>query len=190
MIAPRVESVFRDLVGILDEAQVPYMVMGGFAVIHWAVERATFDVDFTISCGEKDVERLFDRLEARGYMIPDPYRKGFRVEVKGLREFKVQWYADGRPWDADFFLVSMPYQEEAFTRRVQIELLGVKTWIISAEDLILHKLYAGRLKDLADVVDILTISRVDLGYVRLWAERLKVAEQLDECLQSAGEMGP
>ena len=41
MIAPRAEEIFRDVIDALEESRVPYMVMGGFAVCHWAVERAT-----------------------------------------------------------------------------------------------------------------------------------------------------
>ena len=188
MIVPQAEKVFRDLIGILEEIRVPYMVMGGFAVCHWAVERATFDVDFTISLEDKDRTKLFDALDARGYTVPDPYRKGFTDQVKEFREFKVQWYAGGRSWDADFFLITVPYQEEAFSRRVRVRLLGLDVWLISAEDLILHKLYAGRPKDIADVVDVLSLARTDLAYIRRWAERMKVVDLLEKCQAAVGEM--
>ena len=96
MIAPQAQEVFRDLIEVLEMNHVPYMVMGGYAVCHWAIERATFDVDFTISCDETGIESLFGALDARGYSVPDQYRKGFRDKVKDFREFKVQWFAGGQ----------------------------------------------------------------------------------------------
>src|SRR5262245_59231152 len=128
MIVPQAEKVFRDLIGILEGCQVPYMVMGGFAVCHWAVERATFDVDFTLSLDDRHRARLFDALDASGYSVPEQYRKGFTDQVKEFREFKVQWFAAGRSWDAGFFLVTVPYLKEAFSRRVRVRLLGLDVW--------------------------------------------------------------
>ncbi len=61
---------------------VDHVGLGGFAVCHWAVERATFEMDFTLSLEEKDREKLFDALDARGYTVPDEYRKGFTDRVK------------------------------------------------------------------------------------------------------------
>ena len=188
MIVPQAEKVFRDLIEILEGCQIPYMVMGGFAVCHWAVERATFDVDFTLSLEEKDREKLFNSLDARGYSVPEQYRQGFTDQVKEFREFKVQWFTAGRSWDADFFLATVPYQREALSRRVRVHLFGLDVWIISAEDLILHKLYAGRPKDIADVVDVLTLAKTDLTYLRRWADEMRVTDLLGKCQAAVDEI--
>ncbi len=57
-------------------------------------------------------------------------------------------------------------------------------------DLVLHKLYAGRPKDVSDVVDVLTLAKTDPEYIRRWAERLRVADLLEKCREAAGDLEP
>lgn len=87
----------------------------------------------------------------------------------------------------DIFLVTTEYQRAAFSRRRKAKLLGKDVWAISPEGLILHTLIAGRERDLADVAEILAITRdLDLAYLRRWASVLGVASILDDRLGRAG----
>jgi hypothetical protein len=87
----------------------------------------------------------------------------------------------------DIFLVTTEYQRAAFSRRRKAKLLGKDVWAISPEGLIFHKLIAGRERDLADVAEILAITRdLDLAYLRRWAPVLGVASILDGRLGRAG----
>ncbi len=70
---------------------------------------------------------------------------------------KVQRFEERHVWDVDLFLVTTPYQRAAFARRRQVLFLGADRWMITPEDLILHKLLANRRKDLLDVEEILKI---------------------------------
>jgi len=54
---------------------------------------------------------------------------------------------------------------------------------------VLHKLYADRPEDVADVVVVLTHAQPDLDLIRDWSERLRVTHLLDRCLEAAGEIG-
>jgi hypothetical protein len=54
---------------------------------------------------------------------------------------------------------------------------------VSAEDLILLKLIAGRTRDRADIDDLLlTRAELDEPYLRRWADTLGVEAKLDEVL--------
>ena len=73
-----------------------------------------------------------------------------------------------------------------FARRQPVELNGVKTWIVSREDLILSKLVwakdSGSELQRRDVRTLLDDS-MDRAYLARWAARLGVAEALAEVEQ-------
>lgn len=82
----------------------------------------------------------------------------------------------------DLLLARTEYALEALRRRVPIQLPGVDVTIavMACEDLILHKLMAGRLIDRVDAVALLRANRptLDFAYLSRWAEDLDVAEDL------------
>jgi hypothetical protein len=109
-----------------------------------------------------------------------PLHDEFLDRLAGMQKFSVTRYAGGRELKVDLFLVTTDYQREAFLRRVRKSVNGTQAWVISPEDLILHKLIAGRERDLADVSDILVLMPdVDRAYLRRWADALGVAASLE-----------
>jgi hypothetical protein len=92
-------------------------------------------------------------------------------------------YLESRGIDIDIFLAESEYQSELMQRRVQHQVGGEAAWFVTAEDLILLKLIAGRTRDRADIDDLLLArSELDEPYLRHWAEMLGVEKQLDEVL--------
>lgn len=171
--------IAQEVTAILDELSIPYMLMGGLAVRFWAIPRPTYDVDLTILADDSQVSRLVSRLEHDGYSIPPEVAKGWRAALSGMRKITVRKFLDRDSWRIDLFLVTTEYQAEAFRRRRIAKLLGRDVWTITAEDLILHKLIAGRERDLVDVSEILQLTEaVDLPYLRQWASRLGLAPSL------------
>ncbi len=62
-----------------------------------------------------------------------------------------------------------PYEREAIGRSTAIELEGVKVHFASLEDLIIHKLVAGRPRDIEDIKGVLLRNPgVDEEYLRKW----------------------
>lgn len=73
---------------------------------------------------------------------------------------------------ADLLVAGTDYQQEAL-QRARGERLGSgeTVWVLAAEDVILHKLIAGRAQDHADIEAILAAGVVlDGGYIDRWAE--------------------
>ena len=71
-------------------------------------------------------------------------------------------------------------------------LLGVSFPVVSAEDLILLKLKAGRPTDFDDVISVIKNPRLqlDLNYLWNWADRLALQGELHYVLQAAsGQAG-
>jgi hypothetical protein len=82
-------------------------------------------------------------------------------------------------------------QEAAFARRCRVRLDGRQVWILSAADLVSHKLVAGRSKELADVPSILAVQGLPDGeYLDDWSRRLRIEDALAKALTEAGLAAP
>ncbi len=179
--------IAQEVIALLDRAGVDYMLMGGLAVRFWAIPRPTYDVDVTVAADDARAAELLTRFDAAGFEVPEEFKRGWFDTLSNMRKFTVRRFVDRDAWRVDVFLVTTEYQKAAFARRTRAKFLGSDVWTISAEDLILHKLVAGREKDLVDVNEMLALVKViDMAYLRVWAERLSVAEALEDRLKKSG----
>lgn len=66
----------------------------------------------------------------------------------------------------------MASRPKAIERAVRVELRGVAVPFATAEDLILHKLFAGRPRDLEDATEVVRRQgdQLDWEYLERWAE--------------------
>ena len=183
-----IQGILLRVLSALESIPIPYMIMGGFAVRAVGIPRPTYDADLTVEASDAALSRLFTELGADGFLIPEEFRRGFRDSLQGMAKAKVQKFEERHVWDVDLFLVTTPYPHAAFARRQKVLFLGADRWMITPEDLILHKLLANRRKDLLDVEEILKIQgSPDLAYLREWAKRLGVEDRLDPMLGEAGQ---
>jgi len=69
-------------------------------------------------------------------------------------------------------LISLPYERQAIDRAIHVDLSGVPVPFASAEDLILHKLFAGRPRDIEDAAGVVMIKgdSLDWDYLEGWVE--------------------
>jgi len=138
-----------------------FALTGGVAVGVWASPRQTRDVDV---CGVLPLEEV-DRLLA----LHDGLRSG-PGELPDLVRFRVQ------DWDVDLFVAKAPYDRQCLDRAVDVTIDGVATRIVTAEDLLVHKMMKLRtdrrrlLQDLADVRAVLQArgAKIDWSYLRSW----------------------
>jgi hypothetical protein len=176
-------AVIHDLVGLFDRLRLPYAIMGGIAVRAHGLPRPTFDVDFVLAVPRERLADLFAAIEAAGYSVPDHYRGGRVDSVGGMPLFKVRLFLEGRGIDADVFLMENDFQREVMSRRILDEVEGKPVQLITAEDLILFKLLAGRPRDLLDVKDVFFMQgQLEESYMRRWAGPLGVTDQLEQAL--------
>ncbi len=178
--------VFNRFLDELEAANVPYMVMGGWAVQVWGRPRPTYDVDFTISVSDADLRLFLQTLRAKGIIVDDAFLKGSQDHLAGFAKVQVSVFEFPDPIRVDLFLAKNDYQRAAFSRRREVNLLKRKIWVMAPEDLILHKLVAGRHKDLAAIEDILALQngpgQLDGDYLRQWGSRLSVLDAIEKLL--------
>ncbi len=136
---------FRDLILALNKHSVRYLIVGGYAVgLHYD-PRTTKDLDIFIATSDEDSARIFSALCEFGAPLAGYDQAFFARQNK-------QWYQMGRPPFRVDVLQSLDGKdfETAWSNRVQGEIFGVPTYVISREDLIDNKLASGRRVDLRD----------------------------------------
>jgi predicted nucleotidyltransferase len=176
-------DVLRQIVQLLEELQIQYVVMGGLAVRVHGIPRPTHDIDFTLAVGQSDLLQFFDRLEQQGLTVPDAYRTGWRDRVADMPLVKARLYLQGRGIDIDMFLVESQFQESLMSRRQRVVVEGINLWLVTPEDLILLKLLADRPRDRGDIGDVFFMQgQLDVDYMRRWAKELGVEEKLDQAI--------
>jgi len=183
MIMSNLADTLHSLVELLDKLSIPYAVMGGIAVRAHGVPRPTYDIDLTIVVERATLPELFACLRQIDYAIPEPYETGWVDELKGLPLLKLRRYIRDESLDVDLFLAEEDFLKQVMERRSKAEAEGRMIWLVSPEDLVLLKLLAGRPRDLGDISDVLFMQgRLDLRYMRRWANELGVAAELERRL--------
>ena len=66
------DEVTAECVALFETEGISYALMGGLAVRVYALPRATYDVDFTISLPRAELPRLNERLKKLGYSSRPP----------------------------------------------------------------------------------------------------------------------
>lgn len=161
------EKTFKEVIGRLEKAHIPYMLTGGVAVTIWGRTRSTFDIDIVIDLREKDKHKVLELFQKDFYIDEDAFEsdRTFNM-IDRVSTEKVDFYPIQ---EGDL------YEEERLNRRRTIKLLGIDVQVISPEDLILIKLQwfkqSESTRHLEDAESILKISKVDVRYIEKWAEK-------------------
>ena len=144
-------DALHKIVKKLTELQVPYSIVGGMALFHHGVRRFTEDVDILVT--KPDLKRIHEQLAGRGYLPPHRHSKHLRDTELGVR---IEFLTTGDyPGDGKEKPVAFPNPAEH-----SVSSDGVS--YINLPKLIELKLAsgmtgAGRLRDLADVLEIVKL---------------------------------
>ena len=125
-----------------------------------------------VGVGEDDVGAIVKVFESDFYIDVDDVRSA----VHSRSQFNLMHLKSGIKVDL-IIRKAAEYRQIEFARRQQVNFAGVKTWIVTKEDLILSKLDwakdSGSELQQRDVRSLMNDS-VDRAYVEQWAKRLGV----------------
>ncbi|MDI6873781.1 nucleotidyl transferase AbiEii/AbiGii toxin family protein [Candidatus Solincola sp.] len=159
----------------LDRRDIPYMVIGGQAVLLYGEPRLTRDIDITLGVGPEkaaDIVGLAGELDLR-ILVEDPLEFAGSTFVLPCREEKTGIRLD-------FIFSRSSYEEQALRRTNVVRIQDVEVKFASLEDLIIHKVIAGRPRDLEDVKVVLARNQeFDRDYVLSWLREFDRALQTD-----------
>jgi len=175
------EHALRDLIRILDSLGALHCLLGALALGAWGAPRTTQDVDVLLAVEPADRGRLLEALAAGGF---DQDRE-WAEQNPMIRDVHLRLRCG--PVAIDLMFPRDAHDHECLARRRREAIGNLSVWVISPEDLILHKLKAGRAQDFVDVLSVLHHQRsgLDQPYLSQWAARLGIQQELGYCLEQA-----
>lgn len=149
------------------------MIIGGQAVLIHGRPRMTEDVDVTLGIDVDDFERLLEVCRPLGLTAIPENPRHFAEEKRVLPT--QESHAKVR---VDFIFSITPYERQAIQRAKKVPMAGYPVRFASAEDLLIHKVFAGRAIDLEDAKEVLLRHRgqLDRAYIRKWLKMLDTSE--------------
>lgn len=176
-------AALRDLIPVLEELTIPYLVGGSFASGIHGEFRATQDIDILADFRGADVPEFICRTSP-GFFVDDVSAPQAVAEA---RSFNIIHRATA--FKVDIFTRVEAFEECQLARTVAVEAYGagLKVNVASAEDCILSKLRWYKMggctserqwNDLLGVMH-LQRERLDDAYLEKWAEKLGLANLLD-----------
>lgn len=167
-----------EVVDRFRQADVTFMVVGGFAVMAHGRPRTTADIDISVHLAFEERDRLRPLLEELGSGDLDE-----RIDPRWGKRL-VTVHPSGLDIEV-FFTHGHQLYEREFDRRVEIEVDGEPIPFISPEDLILRKLVNTKKRRGDDWQDARAVARVqgsalDLVYLREHCGPHRVCDLVDE----------
>ena len=136
---------FKEFIELLNENNVKYLVVGGYAVAFHGYPRYTKDIDIWIEISAGNAENMIKTLERFGF-------GSLNLKIEDFLE-KDQIIQLGYPPNQIDLLTTITGVtfEECYKLKIQIEIQGLKINFIDIENLKNNKRATGRLQDLADI---------------------------------------
>lgn len=137
---------FREFVASFDAHDVRYVVVRGYALAAHGLPRATGDLDVWIWVDRRNAERVLAALADFGFgalgLTAEDFTSADRVVQLGYPPYRIDILTsiDGVEFD------------EAWGRRIVVDVGGVSLPVISKADLVANKVARDRPQDRADVV--------------------------------------
>jgi len=148
----------------LDRVGIPYMVIGGQAVLLYGEPRLTKDIDITLGIGVDGLEKVKEVAKKINLkiLVDNPEEFVSRTMVLPLMDEKSNIRVD-------FIFSYSSYERQAIERAVDVKIGGVNVKFASLEDVVIHKIIAGRARDIEDVkVILLKNPNYDARYIKKW----------------------
>jgi hypothetical protein len=174
------ETLISRIAQELEHAGLPYMIIGGQAVLFYGTPRLTKDIDITLGVDTGSLDLVVQTVNAIGIeIIPEDF--GAFVE----KTYVLPTMDKESGIRIDFIFSFTPYERQAIARATPFLLESTKVMFASVEDVIIHKIFAGRPRDMEDVRSILIKNPgVDRGYVRKWLNEFEKSPEKGGLLQA------
>ncbi len=180
---------FAVVVQTLETLQLPYMVAGGFAAIFYGEPRLTIDIDIVVDVKPTHIKPLIAAFPFHDYYLSE---ESMRDSIRRRFPFNIIQTTTAAKVD----LIPLPndvFSRVAFSRRKRIVFnqTGAEAYFISAEDIVLAKLFAfektGSDKHLRDIKGILVTqwNQLNLNLIRKAADHRDLLGQFEQIYEAA-----
>lgn len=173
----------KDIQDFFEEMEWKFCFIGGISLQVWGIPRNTNDADLTLITGigneEEFLTAILDRFESRISEDPLSFFLSRRVVLINIGGVGI-----------DISLGALEFEELAVERSTYHEFLpDIVLKVCSPEDLIVFKAFANRLKDWADIDNILSVQTdLDWGYVDKYLAPLVEIKEEPEILATLNKI--
>jgi predicted nucleotidyltransferase len=158
------ERLLKKIALQLKKASIPYMVIGGQAVLLYGEPRLTRDIDITLGMGADGLDEIKKIIGIIGLKSLVQKEKEFVG-----RNMVLPTIDENSGIRVDFIFSFSPYERQAIERAKDIKLGRSHVSFASLEDVVIHKVIAGRARDLEDVKSILVKNpKYGWVYIERW----------------------
>lgn len=163
-----IETLIKNIAKALDARKIPYMLIGGQAVLLYGRPRLTKDIDITLGVDVDSytkIEGLCNKLRLK--IIPkNPESFAEKTKVLPAEDVKSKIRVD-------FIFSYTPYEQQAIRRAKKVRIKSYLVRFAAVEDVIIHKVFAGRPVDIEDVKSMLIKNKgkIDFNYTRKWLRK-------------------
>ena len=169
MGSPRAPDFSRFIARLSEELaarQLPFMLIGGQAVLLHGRPRLTEDIDVTLGVDPSGLPRVREVCDA---LDLQPLPREIETFVRDTFVLPARQAETGIR--VDFVFSTTPYERQAIDRAVRVMLGGGSVPFATAEDLVIHKLFAGRARDWEDALSVVRRKghELDWAYLDHWA---------------------
>ncbi len=136
---------FKELLELFNDQKIEYMIVGGYAVLHYGSVRNTGDIDLFVKPSPENASKILKVLSEFGFggigLNEQDFQKPDSVVQLGVPPIRIDIIntIDGVEWT------------EAIDSVETAEYSGIRLPFIGKQLLIKNKQASGRLKDLADI---------------------------------------
>ncbi|MCS7310868.1 MAG: nucleotidyltransferase [Armatimonadetes bacterium] len=167
--------MFRDLLVKMatefERRSIAYMLIGGQAVLLYGEPRLTADVDVTVGVAPEQFSRILEAVQALGWQVRVNEPEEF---VRRTLVLPCQDEATGIHIDVIF--AQSAYEQQALQRVRRVRMGEAEVCFASVEDVVIHKVVAGRPRDIEDARRIwLKNPNIDEDYLRYWLQQFEEA---------------
>jgi hypothetical protein len=157
------ERILTGLAKELTACSIPYMIIGGQAVLRYGEPRLTKDIDVTLGLGVDGFRTIREVVTRLSFVILVEHPEAFVRRTMVLPVLD-----EDSSIRIDFIFSFSEYETQAIERAVSVTMNDVSVSFASLEDVVIHKIVAGRPRDIEDVRSILLKNP---GYDKLYIDR-------------------
>ncbi|NUN64152.1 hypothetical protein HCU40_05150 [Pseudanabaena biceps] len=136
---------FKEFIQLLNDNQVKYLVIGGYAVAVHGHPRYTKDIDIWIEISEENAQKLVTALTQFGFeslgLTSEAFQTPNQIIQLGYPPNRIDLITN--PDGIDF--------QTCYDSKIEVTLNDVPVKFINLDNLKKNKLASGRLQDLADL---------------------------------------
>lgn len=181
-------DVFRQIVELLEQVGITYLLTGSWASNYYGAPRSTADIDFVVAATAAQIQEFLTLLPESEYYFDLP-----TAIDAAQRRSMFNIISDVTGWKIDLiFHKSGAFNEEKLRRRVKVDIEGVPVFATTAEDILLSKLEWAKmgesLRQIEDAAGILKVSgnQLDSAYLQKWIDQMHLEDQWAAARKAAG----